>query len=133
MYWRKKGLCLARSLITFAMGLLSCLNANTPSFAAGNAPTTIFVQKHTTIVLRNYSYKINFMVFSLTLTLTLRNQCVCCVLLFSEKLLDLSWKMTWITPKLKCMPILNKMIARKWYNPSHSIGIFQENCGWEAP
>lgn len=45
MYCRKNGLCFARSLITFAIGLLSCLNANTPSFAAGNAPTTIFVLK----------------------------------------------------------------------------------------
>lgn len=40
-YVRKNGLFLALFFIIFAIGLLSCLNARTPNFAAGNAPTTI--------------------------------------------------------------------------------------------
>lgn len=36
--------------------------------------------------------------------------------------------------ELKCMPILNKMMATKWYNSmAHSMGISQENCSWRSP
>lgn len=41
MYLRKNGWFFARSFITFAIGLLSCLNARTASFTAGKAPTTM--------------------------------------------------------------------------------------------
>lgn len=41
MYFLKNGLDLALDFSTFAMGLLICLIANTPSLAAGNTPITI--------------------------------------------------------------------------------------------
>lgn len=41
IYLRKNGWLFARSFITFAIGLLSCLNARTASFTAGKAPTTM--------------------------------------------------------------------------------------------
>lgn len=41
MYFLKNGLDFALDFNTFAMGLLICLTANTPSLAAGNTPITI--------------------------------------------------------------------------------------------
>lgn len=41
IYVRKNGWFLALSFNTFAIGLLSCLKASTPSLNTGNAPTTI--------------------------------------------------------------------------------------------
>lgn len=54
MYFLKKGLDFAFDLSTFAMGLLICFMANTPSLAAGNTPITIASAR---LLLSNHSIK----------------------------------------------------------------------------
>lgn len=80
MYFRKNGCVLARSFIAFAMGLLSCLKARTPSFITGKAPTTIFIYLLVTTqsigdILKEDAKQEIFFSFTTTLKLWL-NSCI---------------------------------------------------------